>query len=95
MFTKLMTIISILASLSCPIQDQGIYTRCMEVTNVNYDTEIVQCIDSVGFEWEFTGCEDYVEGDLVTCIMATNGTDDTILDDTIIETQYSGYTVVH
>ena len=91
MFTKILAILTLLASFSVPVQDQGVYMRAMEVTNLNYETDVVTCVDSVGFQWEFEGCEDYLKGDIVCCLMATMGTENTIRDDEILLTNYSGY----
>lgn len=93
MFTKIMALLTLLCSLSCPIQDQSVYMRGMEITNIDYQRDIVSCVDGVGFEWEFYGCEDYCEGDIVCCLMATMGTEDTIFDDQIISVDYSGFYV--
>lgn len=67
------------------------YVRTMEVVNLNYTDDIVTCVDAVGYEWQFYGCEDYAEHDLVACVMDTKGTENTILDDEIIDTYYTGY----
>lgn len=91
MFTKIMALLTLLCSLSCPIQDQSIYMRGMEVVNLDYQRDIVTCRDGVGFEWEYYGCEDYCKGDIVCCLMATMGTEDTIFDDQIINVDYSGF----
>ena len=93
MFTKIATILALMCSFNVPVDSQGVYMRAMEVTNLCYGTDIVTCVDSVGFEWTFEGCEDYIEGDVVCCLMDTMGTEDTILDDTILMTNYSGYYV--
>lgn len=92
MFTKIATILTLIASLNgAPVEEHSIYVRTMEVIELNYETDLVTCIDSVGFEWQFYGCEDYFEHDLVACIMDTVGTEDTILDDVILDTYYTGY----
>lgn len=91
MFTKIMALLTLLCSLSCPIQDQGVYMRGMEITNIDYQRDVVTCRDGVGFEWWFSGCEDYCEGDIVCCLMATMGTEDTIFDDQIVMVDYSGF----
>ena len=91
MFTKIMALLTLLCSLSCPIQDQGLYMRGMDVINLDYQRDIVTCRDGGGFEWEYYGCEDYCEGDIVCCLMATMGTEDTIFDDQIISVDYSGF----
>ena len=67
------------------------YVRTMEVMQLDYEQDIVTCVDAVGYEWQFYGCEDYAEHDLVSCVMDTRGTEETILDDAIIDTYYTGY----
>lgn len=91
MFTKILALITLLCSLSCPISDQSLYMRGMEITNIDYATDTVTCVDGAGFEWEFYGAEDYAEGDIVCCLMATMGTEDTIFDDQIVMVDYSGF----
>jgi hypothetical protein len=93
MFTKIATILSLMASLNTtiPVEQHSIYVRTMQVVQINYEADLVSCIDAVGFEWEFYGCEDYAENDLVSCIMDTMGTEETILDDAILDIYYTGY----
>ena len=67
------------------------YMRAMVVIELDYTNDIVVCKDSVGFVWEFYGCEDYCEGDLVCTLMNDMNTIDTIEDDEIIMANYSGY----
>lgn len=59
---------------------------------VNHQTEVVTVTDCNGTEWQFSGCQDFEEGDLIALIMNDNGTPDTIWDDTIITARYSGGT---
>ena len=59
---------------------------------VNHQTEVVTVADCNGTEWQFSGCQDFEEGDLIALIMNDNGTPDTIWDDTIITARYSGGT---
>lgn len=92
MFTQVGAIVSLIATLGgAPAENHSVYVRTMEITAMNYDTDVVTCVDPVGFQWEFYGCEDYCEGDLVSCLMDTMGTEDTILDDYILDTWYTGY----
>lgn len=92
MFTKIGTILALAASLNgTPVENHSVYVRTMEIVELDYTSDIVSCVDSVGFEWEFYGCEDYYTGDLVSCLMDTMGTEDTILDDYILEAYYTGY----
>ena len=67
------------------------HMRAMIVTQLDYTQDIVTCVDAVGFEWQFYGCEDYAINDLVCTLMDDNGTPDTILDDIIIDAEYTGY----
>ena len=88
----IMTLLSIIAILGgAPVQDHVIYTRCMEVTNLDYENDTVTCVDAVGFEWQFSECEDYCEGDLVCVLMDSMGTEETIKDDVSLNVTYSGY----
>lgn len=90
MFAKFTFLLAIIASLTAPAEKHT-YVRTMEVTQLNYAEDIVTCTDPAGYIWEFYGCEDYAEHDLISCIMDTNGTEETILDDAIIETSFTGY----
>ena len=87
----MLSLIASLCGTSVPVEQQEIHVRTMEIVQLDYNADVVYCIDSVGFEWAFCGCEDYAEGDLVTAIMSNNGTPQTILDDVILDTEYSGY----
>lgn len=92
MFTNVATLLALMATLNgAPVEQHAVYMRTMEVVQVDYTEDIVTCVDAVEFEWQFYGCEDYTEHDLVSCLMDTMGTEDTILDDAIIMTNYTGY----
>lgn len=92
MFTQIITMLTLILTLNgASVEVHDTYMRAMVVTDVNYETDIVTCVDAVGFEWQFYGCEDYFEGDLVCTLMDDMGTKETILDDIIIDTNYSGY----
>ena len=66
-----------------------IYPNTMIITEINReeDTVIMQCLD--GNYFAFYGVEDYTEGDLVSCIMFSNGTKE-VYDDIILYSRYSG-----
>lgn len=66
------------------------YPMTTVVTNVNYTTDIVTIQDFNGFEWQFSGCEDWTKGDICSCIMSDNGTP-LIFDDEIITVKYDGW----
>lgn len=69
-------------------RENEIYPQTMIVIEVENDTVIVE--DFNGFQFQFDGAEDWMVGDICSCIMKTNGTE-TIIDDEIIDTKYSGY----
>ena len=68
-----------------------LYARTAKITEVDYDTGIVTLVDGAGLVWQFTGCEDYDSGDLVSLLMSDAGTSDSILDDVIVSASYAGY----
>lgn len=59
---------------------------------VNRQTDTVTVADCNGTEWQFSGCRDFEEGDLIALIMSDNGTPETILDDKVLTARYSGGT---
>lgn len=92
MFIKIATLLAMMASLNgVPAQNHSVYIRTMRVIEINYDTDVVTCVDAIGEAWEFEGCEDYATNDLVSCLMDTMGTEDSIYDDAILFTNYTGY----
>lgn len=66
------------------------YPKTMIVTEVNEESDTVILIDNEGFEWEIYGVEDWEIGDIGSCIMNDNGTED-ITDDEIVDIRYGGY----
>ena len=77
--------------LIASFNNQSVYMKGMEITSLDYEKDIVYCMDSVGFEWAFYGCEDYMEGDIIYVLLDDNGTKETIFDDIIVNVNYSGY----
>lgn len=67
------------------------YVRCGYVTEVDYEHDLVTIEDSVGFLWQFEGCEDWAEGDFCGCLMYDNHSPKYILDDIIVNTSYQNY----
>lgn len=72
------------------IDKENIYNKCMVITNLDYQTDIVTCETSTGFIFEFYGCEDYFINDIIICTMDNKGTKK-IFDDEIIDTSFSGF----
>ena len=47
MFIKIMTLLSLIATLnSIPVENHSIYMRGMEIVNLDYNTDIVTCVDA-------------------------------------------------
>lgn len=93
MTTLIATLLLSLQLTATNLPQFNTYTRCMEVVELDRENDIVTCVDAVGYEWQFYGCEDWIEHDLVCATMNDMGTQDTILDDTIEETLFSGYKI--
>lgn len=66
-----------------------IYATCGVVTETDTVNDVVTIEDYNGNLFQFEGVEDYEEGDIVSCIMYNNNTED-ITDDVIISCRYSG-----
>ena len=69
--------------------DNNIYATTAVVITLDYANDIVVVEDFNGFMWEFSGTEDWCEGDLVSMVMNSVGTP-TVLDDKIVHAYYSG-----
>lgn len=70
---------------------EGVYSTTTMVTEVDYDADIVIIQTFSGIEYQFEGCEDWYEGDICTVTMWDNDTPDTVYDDEILQTRYSGW----
>ena len=80
----------LLATIAAIIAAGLIYPTTMQVTDIDYNNDVVTVETATGFVYQFEGTEDYTEGDLVSCIMFSNGTAD-ITDDIILSVRYSGF----
>lgn len=67
-----------------------IYAKHTVVTEIDTGSDMVITKDFSGHEWVFTGVEDWMMGDVCTITFYNNGTD-TISDDEILQTRYTGY----
>lgn len=83
------TIIAAIAAVIALASAGTIYPQTYIVTDVDYTTDIVEITTATGYTYEFTGAEDWAEGELCSCIMYNSGTED-ITDDVILATRYSG-----
>ena len=78
-------------ALVASIAEAGlIYPSTMQITKIEDD--VVTLETSTGIVYEMTGAEDYCEGELVSCLMWSNGTEK-VFDDAIVSARYAGYTM--
>ena len=82
----------LLATIAAIIAAGLIYPATMQVTDIDYNNDVVTVETATGFVYQFEGTEDYTESDLVSCIMFSNGTAD-ITDDVILTVRYSGFDI--
>ena len=68
------------------------YPHTAQVVGINYHSNTVIVKTSTGIFYTFYGTEDYMIGDLVSLTMDTRGTTENVVDDMIVQMQYSGYT---
>lgn len=72
------------------VNNGELYAKSGVVTEVNVTEDAVTFVDTQGYAWTFTGCEDWQVGDRLAAVMHTMGTE-TILDDAIVGTpRYEG-----
>lgn len=69
-----------------------LYPAAYIVTDVNETENLVTVESSTGNQFQFYGCEDWVEGDLCAAIMWSNGTKE-VYDDQILAVHYSGFEI--
>lgn len=68
-----------------------IYPMTAVVTKLDRVSDTVIIENFNGMEYTFSPIEDWFEGDIATCIMFDNFTEDTIRDDVIFRVKYDGY----
>lgn len=90
--TLIIGVASLVVFASCSKKTSDTYPWTGEVVALNYESDIVTVRTGSGLTYEFTGCEDYAEGDLVSLLMDDMGTPETVLDDKVVEARYSGLT---
>ena len=67
-----------------------LYAKATVVVEVDYEYNLVYCKDFNGEVWCFSGCEDWVVGDIASLLMYNNGTK-IIYDDEIVNPYYNGW----
>lgn len=80
----------LLLALLSPPRRLAFYPRAGIVTALDRSADLVTVTDAAGYDWQFTGVEDWERGDLAALLMDDNGTPDSILDDRVTEVRYSG-----
>ena len=77
--------------ISAPKEEESnYYPMTTIVISVDDSADIVTIEDYNGNIWEFFGAEDWMVGDICTCIMYNNQTFSTSYDDEICNTKYNG-----
>lgn len=70
------------------------YPRTAVVTEIDVENDMVYVTDYCGFIWGFSGVEDWDVDDVASMILHDVGQKDNILDDEIVNVQYSGDSTV-
>ena len=65
------------------------YPLAAQVYDLDYRGDFVTLVDAGGNAWGFTGCEDWMRGDIAALLMDSKGTGN-ISDDEIIMVRYAG-----
>lgn len=68
----------------------NLYSISTVVDEVDYSNDVVIVVDVNGKTWKFSGCEDWLVGDVCVLTMFDNKTD-LVYDDVILKTTYNGY----
>lgn len=66
------------------------YALTTVVVSLDYDADVVECMDFNGNVWAFDGCEDWQLMDVCALSMDDNDTA-TIYDDVIVSMRYNGW----
>lgn len=85
-------LLATLAIVGAVIASGVVYPDTMEIVGIDEESDTVTLATATGYVYQMTGTEDYIEGDLVSLIMYSNGTK-SVLDDEILAARFSGYTV--
>lgn len=90
----MMILVTLILTMVALTASAEIYPKTAKVIEVNYDEDLVTIETCTGITYTFEGCEDWIEGDGVSLIMEDNGTE-SILDDSILMAEYTGWTLEH
>ena len=95
-FLTIVLITTVIASVGCLFgtgytdAKSGLYPETAIIVELDRAENLVTVADVAGNIWEFYGCEDYYEGNLVRMLMYDGGTPNTIYDDEIVIVWYAG-----
>lgn len=81
--------ITIGTSIQKSSMENWLYPNMAYVIEIDHKTDTLTAKDSIGHLWVVEGVEDYMEGDLVSIIMDSKGTD-LIYDDEVVKMHYCG-----
>ena len=90
---KILAVLAIITAISGQTAPQEVgtdYPQGFIVTEVNQEEDTITLTTATGYDYIWTGSEDWQEGDQVVAIMNDNGTP-SILDDSIICIKYVGF----
>ena len=73
------------------VPHNNLYAKSGIIVEMDYVRDTVTIVDSQGFLWDFSGCEDWEIGDRCACVMDDAGTA-RIFDDKIISVRYENWT---
>ena len=68
-----------------------LYPLTARIVSLDYENDIVTCIDGTGNLWDFYECDDWQIDDFVSLLMNDNGTPEMIYDDIIEMVRYSNF----
>lgn len=68
-----------------------VYPATMQITEIDYSRDVVTMETATGYQYQFYGAEDYMQGDLVSCVMWDTAADNDITNDIIISSRFSGF----
>lgn len=82
--------IVLLVYATCSITVNHLYPRTGIVTKIDHENDVITVTDYTGHQWEWTGIEDWQEGDIAAMIM-NDMASETIFDDEIVKVYYNGW----
>ena len=84
-----LVVLSLSCSVAYGLDFDCLYPSCGVVVEVNYADDYIVIEDFTGNCWEWSGVEDWDNGDIVSMIMDDNNTEQ-IFDDSILAIRYNG-----